>query len=438
MTSARKSLSLLLICVLTVSSLSLLTVKPTDAQVSPGDWPMLLGDPSHTGSETGGSLITPNLLWSYPTPGGGESSPAIVNGVLYVGSGDGNLYALNATDGIKLWNYSTGGTIGSSPAVDNGIVYFGVYFYSLSGGFYALNATNGEKIWSFITDWISSSPTIVDGVVYFASSHTVYAFNADSGLMLWNYSVNVQFIGLEPDGIYSSPAVVNGVLYIGSSDGLNGNLYALNATDGVKLWVYPTDSWVESPPTVGNGIVYVSSGGDLYALNATNGQKVWGYNNMLDTVYYGASVALANGVVYVLSGSNGAITALNAQTGVQLWSSSATYCEPFPIVVGDVLYVGGIDNLFAFNATNGNWLWNSNQTGEIQSSPAYANGVVYVDSGNGTIYAFGTPSAPSTQAAPAATAVPELSWLVVMPLMVLMLCLVAIVRRKVILKSWKV
>ena len=361
-------------------------------------WTMLGADPSHTGYVSSGTLITPNLLWSYPTTGAfaGASSPAVANDILYIGSSNGNLYALNATDGIKLWNYSTGGAVDSSPAVANGIVYVG----SIGGDFNALNATNGEKIWSFTTDWINSSPTIVDGVVYFAGSHTVYAFNANSGLMLWNYSVNVQFIPLDPEGIYSSPAVVNGVVYIGSNNGLAGNLYGLNATDGSQLWVYTTEGWVESPPTVGNDIVYIpSSYGDLYALNATNGQKVWSNSNILVKVNDGASVAFANNVVYVLSYyPNGAIEALNAETGVQLWSSSTTDCEPFPIVVGDVLYVGSTNNLFAFNATDGSWLWNSNQTGEILSSPAYANGVVYAQSTNGTIYAFGKPSDPSSLA----------------------------------------
>jgi outer membrane protein assembly factor BamB len=169
-------------------------------------------------------------------------------------------------------------------------------------------------------------------------------------------------------------------------------------------------------------MVYIpSADGNLYALNATNGQKVWSYSNILVTVDNGGSVPFVNGAVYVLSGSNGAIKALNAETGVQLWSSSTTDCEPFPIVVGDVLYIGGINNLFAFNATDGSWLWNSNQTGEILSSPAYANGVVYVDSTNGNIYAFGTPLATSGQATPSpasTSAVPELSWLAIIPLMV--------------------
>ena len=77
------------------------------------------------------NVLSPNtvgsleLKWSYTTGGGVESSPAVANGVVYVGSDDGNLYALDASTGALLWSYTTGDIVFSSPAVANGIVYFG-------------------------------------------------------------------------------------------------------------------------------------------------------------------------------------------------------------------------------------------------------------------------------------------------------------------------
>ena len=63
--------------------------------------------------------------------------------------------------------------------------------------------------------------------------------------------------------VYSSPAVANGVVYVGSDD---GNVYALNASTGAKLWSYTTGSYVDSSPAVANGVVYVgSSDGNVYA-----------------------------------------------------------------------------------------------------------------------------------------------------------------------------
>jgi outer membrane protein assembly factor BamB len=95
------------------------------------------------------------LLWNYTTSNGVWSSPAVVNGVVYVGSEDifytgapygtgpqygyvGNFYALNAANGHKLWNYSIPDG-GSSPAIADGMVYVG----SFDSNVYALNASNG-------------------------------------------------------------------------------------------------------------------------------------------------------------------------------------------------------------------------------------------------------------------------------------------------------
>ena len=85
------------------------------------------------------------LKWSYTTGSTVYSSPAVVDGVVYIGSEDNNLYALNATTGAKLWSYTTGDRVDSSPAVANGVVYFG----SSDGNVYALNAKTGHKLWSY-------------------------------------------------------------------------------------------------------------------------------------------------------------------------------------------------------------------------------------------------------------------------------------------------
>ena len=104
-----------------------------------------------------------------------ESAPAIANGVVYVGSDDGNLYALNATSGAKLWNYTTsGGT--SSPAVAGSVVFVGGF----DGNLYALSASTGNKLWNFTLQLpprggerdlaFFGSPAVVDGRVYIGSN----------------------------------------------------------------------------------------------------------------------------------------------------------------------------------------------------------------------------------------------------------------------------
>jgi glucose dehydrogenase len=109
--------------------------NPTAATTasSPADWTEFHRDnmerrnPYETvlGVNSVGSL---QLKWKNPigayTGGFGfHSSPAVVNGVIYFGSDDGNVYALNASTGARLWSVATGSEVRSSPAVANGVVY---------------------------------------------------------------------------------------------------------------------------------------------------------------------------------------------------------------------------------------------------------------------------------------------------------------------------
>jgi outer membrane protein assembly factor BamB len=253
------------------------------------NWSQFRYSVKHKGSNPYENVLNPGNVagidqdWGYTTGNSVYSSPAVVNGVVYIGSGDGNVYALNAATGAKLWNYTTGNQVSSSPAVVNGVVYVGSY----DGNVYALNAATGAKLWNYPTgNSVVSSPAVVNGVVYVGSyDGNVYALNAATGAKLWNYPTGL--------GVYSSPAVAGGVVYIGS---LDGNVYALNAATGAKLWNY-TNGGGTSSPAVANGVVYVSSGaGTVYALKAASGANLWSYTTG-NFVY--SSPAVANGVVYV-------------------------------------------------------------------------------------------------------------------------------------------
>ena len=199
--------------------------------------------------------------WAYNTVGSVFSSPAVAGGTLYVGSADGNVYAIDAASGTKKWAYQTGNTVGDDPAVVGGVVYVGSEDHTL----YALNAASGAKKWAYQTRGeIVSSPAVVDGVVYVGSEDgTLYALNATSGTKKWAYHIG--------NWVDSSPAVAGGIVYVGSED---GNVYALNATSGTKKWAYHTGNFVYSSPAVVGGMVYVGSGdGNVYALDAASGTK---------------------------------------------------------------------------------------------------------------------------------------------------------------------
>ena len=231
------------------------------------NWNEFRGTPQHQGVNPYENVLNPgnvgnlDVAWSTPIGAAIVSSPAVANGVAYIGSERGTLYAFSVQTGTLLWSFATGDSIISSPAVVNGIVYVG----SVNGTLYALDALSGNQLWSNATGVsISSSPTVVNGVVYIGVvnpgpfSGGIDAFNAASGVLLW--SVTTGPIA------FSSPAVVNGVVYIGSID---GNLYAFNAQSGIELWASPAGPAVDSTPAVQGNVVYVGSeDGSLHAFNA--------------------------------------------------------------------------------------------------------------------------------------------------------------------------
>jgi outer membrane protein assembly factor BamB len=328
----------------------------------------------------------------------------------YDGAGWGDVFALNATSGAVIWDYrdsSSYGAIGPSPAVADGIVVFGFDLSDIG----ALNASDGASLWNYTAaEGRFSSPTVVGGVVYIGLAvpsasvvldgtgilpFNLFALNATNGDKIWSYNFT------EYSYCYSSPAVVKGVVYVGSGGAgpdAGGNVYALNASSGAELWSYPiswtpkySDSWVDSSPAVVNGVVYVGcDNGNVYALNAANGKKLWNYTT-------GGSVdsspAVANGIVYVGSG-DGNLYALDAENGAKLWNfTSGGPVDSSPTLIGGVVYLWQdyIGVLYSLNAYNGEKLSNYTIYASYSAngaSPVVANGEVYIGSQDGQVYAL--------------------------------------------------
>ena len=151
------------------------------------------------------------------------NSPAVVDGVVYVGSSfdspfnDDALYALSGKTGAKLWTFAPGNWVLSSAAEAKGVVYAGSY----DGNLYALDTKTGKKLWSYLAGgYVIPSPAEANGVVYIANdAATLYALNAETGAKLWESSFGA--------GSFASPVVADGMVYLPGYDyGDNGNLYA--------------------------------------------------------------------------------------------------------------------------------------------------------------------------------------------------------------------
>lgn len=355
------------------------------------DWTKYHFDLSNSGLNPYENVLSPDTVgnlaldWQYTTQGINLSSPAVVNGVVYVGSQDHNVYALNASTGVLIWKYMTGDEVDASPTVANGVVY--VVSSGVQNQLFALNATTGALLWKYTAGYITSSPTVANGVVYVGAANdpTLYALNAVTGALIWKYPTG-------GGNIDSPPAVANGVVYF--ADGGEGSAYALNATTGALIWKYTTQADIDSAPVVVNGVVYVgvtysgnpSAPPGLYALNANTGARLWAF--YVDGEMPGdgcGSPTVANGVAYIGCYSyyqGTALYAFNVTTQQIVWQGG--FGGETPVVANGVAYVGS----YALNASTGAVLWNW-PAGFYP--PVVADGMVYAGSGD-DIEAFHLPN----------------------------------------------
>jgi outer membrane protein assembly factor BamB len=346
------------------------------------DWPNFHGTDGKTRVNAYENLLSPtnvallDMAWKAPTGGAITSSAAIVEGVAYVGSKDGKVYALDAVTGRVIWSFLTGGPVEASPAVAQGLVYVG----SNGGTLYALDAKTGAVRWSKPASFsYLCAPIVTDGVVYLAewSTHLLRAFDALTGADLWSADIG---------GTANSVVVVDkAVAYVNSRA---KTLQAINTATGATLWTVATDAVSDGAPAVLGRTVYLADSRTLYAFDTRTGARLWAAST--PGVYFQNSPAVVNGLVYVGS-TDGRVHAFNATTGAAVWTASTDggIAASAPALANGVVYiVTGTGSLYAFDAATGATLWVWRTGSLVVASAAVADGFVYVGAADGGLYAF--------------------------------------------------
>ncbi|MCX4701150.1 serine/threonine-protein kinase [Streptomyces sp. NBC_01373] len=358
-----------------------------ESEAPPGSSRRPSASPTPTPTPTAPSGVE---QWRFITGGLVYASPIVVGGAVYIGTDTDKLYAVDTFTGLQRWTFTTGADVNSEPAAAPGMVYVG----SEDSNLYAVNADTGWQRWKFRTGKRgSSSPTVVDGLVYvggggdvtyrFGESGNdyedgyVYAIVADTGKQRWKFTTHSR--------VGESPTVVDGVVYACS---LSGTAYAVDADTGKQRWEFTTPGFLNSAAAVVDGVVYVSSDSredsNLYALDAATGKQRWKIaTGML------SAPTVVDGTVYLGDG-NGDLAAVDAGTGKQRWKSRIGKDRRLsaPTVVGGMAYVGSQDgNLYAVDAGTGEQRWEFRTGSPVYSTPAFADGVIYIASLNGVLYA---------------------------------------------------
>jgi outer membrane protein assembly factor BamB len=332
---------------------------------------MFRGDVARTGVQPGPGLGAPaEFPWQFSIGFPILSSPAVVDGTIFIGSLNTEVFALDSFSGPAKWNFKTGGEVLASPTVADGVVYIG----SGDGNLYALDAETGRELWRFAaTNAVSSSAAVVDGVVYFGSDDAnLYAVDAVTGQEIWRSRIGPAF---------SSPAVVDGVLYIGAAQ----SVFAIDATSGEEVWRFQASSFLSSSPAVVDGAVFIGSdGGTLFSIDAATGDERWRMEAG-DAII--SSPAVVDGAVFVGSDDH-FVYAIDADSGEERWKfETGDAVSASPAVAEGVVFIGSLDSfVYGLDAVTGTERWRA-QVGPVFSSPAFVDDVLYVASADGTVYA---------------------------------------------------
>jgi outer membrane protein assembly factor BamB len=370
----RKTLAILLtpICVL-------ILVSPSNSQLPPETWSQFRGGPQLIGVSVSNVPKDLRVLWTYEAGESIESSAAIINGVVYVGSQSGELAALNLSNGSVRWKYKATGPIGeSSPCVAGGAVFIG----DLNGTLHAVNVRDGKAIWTFKTgSEIKSSPVVVgDRVLIGSYDENLYCLSASNGSLIWKFRTN--------GPVHCTAGVSRGLAFVAGCD---ETFRAIRITDGKEMFHIASGAYTgASPALVGQKAYYGTFNNEVLAVNLTTRRIVWRYRNRQRQFPYYSSAAVAEGRV-VVGGRDKMVHCVDAATGKELWTfMTRARVESSPAVADGRAFVGSNDGKFyVLDYKTGAKLWEFNAGAPLSASPAIAAGRVVIGSEDGRLYCFG-------------------------------------------------
>lgn len=316
----------------------------------------------------------PTLKWKFKTEGRVHASAAYDGTTVYMGSEDGNFYALDASTGELIWKYKTDAAIFSSAAIEGNYIYFNSY----DGNLYKLKRQNGELVWKFASDgeqrhiikdyydnsklvtdfwdFFQSSPVVKGNFIYFGIGNSIYAVKKENGVKKWKYKTE--------GSVHSSPAISGNKLVVGSMD---SRVYCLNIENGEEFWTYETGRdtaqlvWigVQASPMIDNDSVYFGSrDASIYCLNLHNGDTIW-TNDNFERSWMPSSFALGTTSIYAGSSDRFSFYEIEKATGKILnIIKTNSYTFSSPAITGNMAYIGSVNGrLYGINLDDKKVSW---------------------------------------------------------------------------------
>ena len=390
----------------------LLVCWRANAAATGDEWPMFRGGPALAGVAGGSLPERLELLWTFKTGGPVKSSSAIVQDRVFIGSDDGNVYALGLADGKKVWAFKTGGGVESSPLVLEGRVFVG----SSDGFLYALEAATGKPAWKYETgdkilgapNWVrlgagsgadvspaaTGSPPAAESsraggpegrrdarptaVLVGSYDFKLHCVATGTGRSNWVYETG--------NYINGSPAVDNGQAIFGGCDGL---LHVISLAEGKQVKEIEAGAYIAGSAAMADGRAYFGQyENEFLCVDLPAGKKVWAFHDR-DFPFF-SSPAVTKEVV-VFGGRDKLLHCVKREDGQPVWSfATRGKVDSSPVVCGNKVVVGSDDGrLYVVSLDKGKELWSYEIGQAIESSPAVARAKVVIGADDGGVYCFG-------------------------------------------------
>ena len=256
------------------------------------------------------------IKWKYPSEQGlggmVKVTPAYYNGMLYFGDTLGNLYCVSTDTGTFQWAYQTRSAIRCPPVIDEGVIYVG----SDDKSVYAIDAASGESAAGWTKPFVARDDFAVglavsNGIVVASCMDgNLYGIHEGSGKLKWGP------VRLSEAPVDTSPVVEQNVVVMA----VGTTMYGLNIRGGQLKWTLTIPSEVAATPAVCGSDIYVPcKDKKLYAYTVTSRQPVMKWTEGADIGVAPTSTPVIAGDLIFVTGSKGMVHAFSTADGARRW-----------------------------------------------------------------------------------------------------------------------
>lgn len=341
-------------------------------------WPVFRGDATSSGVATSSLPEKLDVIWKRTfVDGCFEATAAICDGMVFVGSLDGNLYALDLATGDQRWKFFQELGFRAPAAVRDGVVYVA----DAGGTFFALDALTGSEHWKFATnaEVNAGANFFQDKVLVASQDGTLYCLKTQNGELAWKYSIE--------NRIQCSPTVAGERCFLAGCD---GKLHIINIEDGNAVAQLDIlDATGNTPAVLGDHVYFGTQGARFFCVNWRKPEIEWTYNPTKKSPCQSSAAVTSDLVVF--GGRDRILHALKRDSGVEAWEFPAkSRIDSSPVVVGDRVFFGASDGrMYGLKLSSGEPVWEFEAGGALLSSPAVAANRLVIGSDSGDLYCFG-------------------------------------------------